>query len=71
MNRYLIMGIGGAALAAAVWVFASGSLAPSSPGVSMETTASIPAAAARPASRPASAGDEGGHAIAGDWVAPH
>jgi hypothetical protein len=70
MNRYLIMGIGGAALAAAVWVFASGSLGQRSPGVSMETTASIPAAA-HPASRPSTGGDEGGHTIAGDWIAPH
>ncbi|MCC6983733.1 MAG: hypothetical protein IT535_10725 [Bauldia sp.] len=67
MGRYLIMGIGGVALAAAVLVFASGSLGQKSPGVSMETTASIPLTAGA-APRAADPGDEGGHSVAGDWV---
>jgi hypothetical protein len=67
MGRYVMMGVAGLALAAAAWVFGSGSLGGKPAGVSEETTASIPSAATRVIA-PADGGD--GHAVAGDWVQP-
>lgn len=69
MGRYFVAGVAAIAAVAAIWTFTSNGAGALPPGVSNETTASIPASAPS-TSRTSPDGGMDGHVSIGDWVPP-